>query len=217
MVILAPPIKKNLAHHSSGDFAFFRTLWTLTPDYYVSEPSSLKIWGPSPASQHNLAICTLPVVACIPQGRIVTYILHHPAAYGHPYIYFRNQSPPGTASSSNGYEVAFYPTFAKLVRVINNSGTTIGDTYYQGVTMGSDIWYRVRLTWWNDGPTNLTLRVEVFIDGAWVITDPDLHDPNNQWKLSGTNRIGVGCVTYYGGPTTNYVCHDDLEVYAPAP
>lgn len=216
MVILKRkcPLKSN--HHSTADWDYSSIYWTLISAFYVSPPSSLKVWHAASGTQITSILSRADCAQCVPQGRILNNIRTNNFSYAWPLVIFRNQAALGTANHQNCYYVVFYDAACWTFRQVNNVPTQIGTSSYPGGNLLINTWYLVRVTWWNDGPINLTIRTEIYRNGAWETADPEIHDPNNQFKDSEINRAGIGAYCYSGHVSTRYTAHDDTSIYVPA-
>lgn len=212
-LLLPPPPLKPL-HYSTSDWDFSTTTWSLSAQEYHSWPTSLRLWNTTGTEVAILVLSRIATVQNLPQGRIVSWVLSQWWANSLPSFYFRNQSPLDTAARLNGYYTRCGDGATILYRSVAGVVTTLGRFYYD--LLSDDTWYLFRITWWNDGPINLTVRLEIWDGEQWIVAEPDLHDPDNYWKDSTINRLGIGAHSIYASPTQKGAFHDDTEIWGPA-
>lgn len=188
-------------HHSSGDWNFLNTSWTLDSTIYVSAPSSLHFTAYT--NNTKIKVTTVPI-ANVKEGRIITYLRADLVDGRDIDIVFRYQD-------DNNY---YY------FKCIANSGggtQSIG-RYKDGVNKGFqlgwkvmsvDTWYKFRITWWND-IVGLVIRVEHWNGSAWETLIPDAYDSENLWQTIG-GRIGFG--SFHDLVNCHHFWIDDTEIY----
>jgi len=199
-------------HHTAEvDWDMQDDAWILDTEQYVSEPKSLKMT--STARYEWVCLCKHAGTTVLPKGRVVTQFRTNNPANARPMVYFRSQLAPGSASRSNCYGVFIGPTWLLLGRWINTTWASIDqENYYPTWSVPTDEWFKVRVTWWDEGGV-LYVRFETYADDAWVQRCDDLSDVDNLWYDSTINRCGIGKSLAATG--TYIVWADDTEIWGP--
>lgn len=203
--------KFEFLHHSISDWDF--TLGaighSLSPTYYISAPTSLKLNYPS-GFGYILAICRIAATQLLPQGELRTWF-RTSVYYGEIFV-FRSQQPLGSAVRNNCYVVIWNHYSIMLTRYVSGSPVVIGTWI---CTQTANIWEHFRLVWWNGqtpgGVDALAVDLYKELAGSWVKEGNTLYDTSNYWKNSTINRCGLSSYTSADYP--NY--HDDSEIWGP--
>jgi hypothetical protein len=189
------------SQHSSGDWDFKNTSWTLDSAIYVSSPSSLHFTAYT--NNTKVKVAAVPI-ASVKEGRIVTWVLSSAADGRAIDIVFRYQD------DDNYYYVR--------LSVNANGAPQLISRYKDGVstdlksatkTLYADTWYKFRITWWNSY-VGLVVRVEKWSGTAWETYIDDAYDSDNLWETIG-GRIGFG--SFHTSINANYYWIDDTEIY----
>lgn len=205
-------MEKILGHHSISDwdFRYGATYRSLSTDYFVSPPTSLKIYKPSPGAVIETLYCRVASTLLLPEGELRTWAR---TGYTTNRIFmFRSQAPLGSGSDLNCYAVRLASTSWRLSRVIAGGWVTVGE---QPAVHSGTVMEHWRIVWWNgiDGGGNPALAVDCYKEsvGVWVQQGLTIYDPWNQWKNSAINRCGLSCQTVLNIP----VYFDDTEIWGP--
>lgn len=195
-------VRQQLSH-SVSDWDFQTTNWALSNAHFVSPPTSLHGTG----DILYAILCRKPKSLLLPEGRFV-FSLYCSGAVTSTII-FRNQAPLGTANLYNNYEVRVHPVaWAYFLVRVDGYPEQIGTWLVHSLT---GQWAEFRLTWWNgvDLQNNPALATELERkeDGVWV-SYGIVYDPDNRWKDSAINRVGVGNLNPYNW-------FDDTEIWIP--
>ncbi len=207
---LGPRARKPFLRGYIEDWDFSSGAWRLDTGDYISPPSSLRL------TDEIQVLCKATGTLNITDGRIVTYMKCERdwGGYTYPDIYFRSDSPVGSASLNNAYAVELYEynRTIQLHRWINGSPAlvTYNRVYSDIVSAVSLIsWHQYRITWWTDpGGAGLIVRWEVLLDDTWQKMCDDLIDPRNYFSTPNTRRCGVGNASSYD------VWFDDTEIWS---
>ncbi len=206
-------VVSELTHHSANvDWDWVAAYWSLVTDQIVSAPKSLKITNAITAKPVG-GICKYAGTTALNQGRIVSWARATSMFYRSPIFMFRDQSPVGQALSNNYYGLATYLNTVALRKNVNGSeGNVMSSDYYDTYTPANNTWYKHRVTWWETGGV-LYVRLERYVDDAWVQICDELFDANNLWSGNEVNRCGVASMLFHTG--TGYIWFDDTEVWGP--
>ncbi len=200
---LLVPVPVSVPHHTVGDWDKSTATWELDTDLYISPPSSLDIWG----AGNKCFLCRLPGSLNLPDGRVITWF--HLAWKDNFILTFRNQATLGSANLSNTYLIQDTAlNYIGLAKIVNDVYTLVGQVWWD-----KDLytWYRGRFTWWTtydeQNTPSLAVHFELEVAGEWVDLGI-IHDTNNLWHDSDTNRCGPAT-------STGYVHFDDTEIWKP--
>ena len=205
------PGKIAAAHHTLADWDFETgaTNRSLSSDYFISAPTSLKFISTS-GIWYSSVLCRLPATLCLPQGEVRTWVRRdHPAFR---LFTFRNQAPLGTANILNCY--LCYPTYSQLIfiRSVDGHLTTIG---VNDIDMVADTWYHFRIFWYNGKTPGevpaLCIDFYKEVDDEWIKIGPTIYDTLNKWKDSEINRCGLWPEAFPGKP----IYFDNTEIWGP--
>ncbi len=205
-------MKKILKHHSVSDWDFEHgaTYRSLSTDYFVSPPTSLKIYKAGSPYVLETILCRAAATLLLPEGELRTWVR---SGYTTNRVFtFRNQEALNAASDTNCYLIQLTSTTWRLYRVIAGGFSLRGSTgaSHSGTTL--ECW---RVIWWNgfNVAGDPALCVELYKDvlSVWVKQGNTLYDTSNQFKDSGINRVGLSCQTVLNVP----VYFDDTEIWGP--
>lgn len=192
---------KQPSRHSSGDWNFKNTSWTLDSTTYVSSPSSLHFTA---YTNNTLVKTTTIPIANVKEGRIITYLLSDLQDGRDIDIVFRYQDDNNyyfvKFSSNSGGGIHSICKYKDGVLTTLKAGG--GATYY-------NTWYKIRITWWNDY-VGLVIRVEMWNGTIWVTWIADAYDNENLWQTIG-GRIGFG--SFHDLVNCHHFWIDDTEIY----
>ena len=198
-------------HHSIADWDFELpdTYYSLSPDEYVSAPTSLRFSG-LPANKPCTVLCRIPETLCLPQGEVRTY--HHtPTKQFFPAV-FRNQAPLG---SSHYWDAYVMGCFSDKARFGYWSGGVYWQISEQPCPTPVDQWNHWRIFWYNGKtPAELpSLCVDLYreITGEWVKQGTTFYHPANLWKDSEINRCGF--YDFIRSGEAHFV--DNTEIWGP--
>jgi hypothetical protein len=210
---------ERIKHHSTSDWQFSSSNWTLDTGTYISAPSSLK-WT---ASQVWTILKQSVAGGPIAEGRIVTWYRFANGAgglqWGVPFN-FRNQTTDGGSILWQFYDLALYGSViaagkpqdqASAGRVTSSNARTNLGTKTISPSLNPNTWYKLRVAWWVSAGV-LMIRLEYFDGTDWVKLCDDWADSTNQWATSTTNRVSVGGVACNASPNNTWF--DDTEIWA---
>jgi hypothetical protein len=207
--------KINKKHHSTSDWNFSTTNYSLDTDIYISSPSSLRFNTTQAYALLKQSVAGGP----IPEGMVETYTRFGYGASGDWYLFmFRNQAADGSANLNNTYILILYRTasgagkpydIARFNVVVSGSGSTI-ETKSISPAIYPNTWYLLRYKFWVYGGV-LMVAFEYFDGSEWVKLCGDFSDPNNRWATSSINRVGIGAASPAGSPY--YTWHDNTKIY----
>lgn len=188
-------------HHSIADWDNIGSPVVLSPDHFISPPTSAKI----DAGAIALLVCRVGVTLNLPEGRIVSWMRAPSTGYNH--LHFRCQSPVGSPAYDNLYYCSFVAgDVANLGKRVAGRGTDIGIWDY---AWPFNTWYQVRLTWDILPPTNgnkrMTVKLEARTSGDFVDYG-DIIDQDADFENTGIARVGL-----WIRDQGSY--HDDYQVY----
>lgn len=200
-------------HHSVSDWDFQDSLiYSLTPIYYISPPTSLKLERRGGYPAEGAVLCRIATTQNLPQGRVITAGRKAYDANNFK-VTFRNQAPLGSSAMNNCYMATLEKTRWLLHSYIDGTPTIIGT---QAATSDPGTWEFLRITWWNGmtpaGEEALAVTMEKYIAGEWVKQGDTIYHEANLWKDSEINRCGLSC---YVIGADYYVWYDDTEIWGP--
>lgn len=206
------PGKLIAAHHTLTDWDFMRPdeEHSLSPDEFVSPPTSLKLYHAA-LSAVEVVLCRIPATLLLPQGEVRTW--HYSANPTCRPAVFRNQAALGSSNYQNMYEMLVYPGFARFSYYSAGVGHTITT---QACTVPVGQWNHWRVFWYNGKTPGEVpaLCVDLYLEiaGEWQKQGSTFYHVPNYWKDSAINRCGfrqnrTGGVSYY---------IDDTEIWGPA-
>jgi hypothetical protein len=207
--------KINKKHHSTSDWNFSSTDYSLDTSIYISPPSSLRfsyVWVYALLKQ---SVAGGP----IPEGMIETYarFRYGPAADWYLFI-FRNQAADGSANLNNTYMLNLYFTtsgagqpynIARFYVVVNGTFTKIEEKSISPAIY-PDTWYLLRCKFWVYGGV-LMVAFEYFDGSDWVKLCGDFSHSGNRWATSSINRVGIGSA--YPSDSPRYSWFDNTRIY----
>jgi hypothetical protein len=207
--------KINKKHHSTSDWNFSSTNYSLDTSIYISSPSSLRFNYVSIYALLKQSVAGGP----IPEGMIETYARFRYGTGGDWYLFiFRNQAADGSANLNNTYMLDLYFTasgagrpynIARFYVVVNGTSTIIEEKSISPAIY-PDTWYLLRCKFWVYGGV-LMVAFEYFDDSNWVKLCGDFSDPNNRWATSSINRAGIGSAWPTG--SLYYTWFDNTKIY----
>jgi hypothetical protein len=207
--------KINKKHHSTSDWDFSSTNYSLDTSIYISEPSSLRFNSVNIYALLKQSVAGGP----IPEGMIETYARFRSgiASYWWPFL-FRNQAADGLCNINNTYALAlsFTTTGAgqpydkvRFYYVLNGTLYLIEEKSISPAIY-PDTWYLLRCKFWvYDGV--LMVAFEYFDGSDWVKLCGDFSDANNRWAASGINRVGIGSA--WPNTSPYYTWFDNTKIY----
>lgn len=207
------PGKIAAVHHSLTDWDFQQgeTGRSLSADYFISSPTSLKLETEDP-SMDDCILCRIPATLSLPQGEVRTW-LRSTMPFLYPVV-FRNQSALGNSGIHNTYGIVTFAAETRLYRYIAG-GFSIRDTTDPHYI--SDTWIHYRTFWYNGETPALepALCVDFYYEdaGEWVKIGDTMYDTDNSFADSDINRCGI----YVGVFEDNPVYFDDTEIWGPIP
>ncbi|GAI00766.1 unnamed protein product, partial [marine sediment metagenome] len=139
------PGKIAAVHHTLADwdFQYGAVGRLLDTDFFISEPTSLKMFSLVGAVP-SVTLCRIPATLCLPQGELRTWFRTQYLSY-QPFM-FRNQAPLGVASQTNCYLLLMTTNRARLRRYVAGAMTDVySTTCYNAV----DEWIHYRVFWYN--------------------------------------------------------------------
>jgi hypothetical protein len=194
---------------SDWDFQYGASYHSLSPTYFVSTPTALKMGDTTP-SGGNALLSRLTDVQCVPEGELRTWLRCHTSTDS--LFIFRNQAALGVANVQNTYGMTISGGNCTLWKMLGGVYSAVG-TFACAIT--SNVWQHWRAVWWNG--ENLTgTAAMVFqlyladVDGNWVLKGT-LYDTVNSWKDSSINRVGL--IKAGADSVANY--YDDTEIWTP--
>ncbi len=199
-------------HHSVSDWDFSAGIsYILDNAFFVSPPSSLKLFGITAPAVLRLNLCRLPDTLNLPEGEVRSWTRYEHAMWP-PRLFFRNQTALGSAVYSNTYFWVLQANVAYFARYFLGAYRVIGQF---AISMNINTWEHWRCVWWN-GTTpghDEAIAVDLYkeVAGLWVQQGSTLYDTDNKWKDSAINRAGIGFTD-----RDNYdVWFDDTEIWGP--
>ncbi|MBA7537620.1 hypothetical protein ES705_29889 [subsurface metagenome] len=205
------PGKIAAGHHTLADWDFESGALrrSLSADYFISAPTSVKITSPG-GTIYESFLCRIPGSLALAQGEWRTWQRFLTASH-RPCI-FRNQAALGSSNMLNTYWIGVFGGNINLGRFLAGAGSA-RDSF--SFPTPADVWVHWRFFWYNGLTPGLVeaLCVDVYteIAGEWVSAGPTLYDTANTWKDSGINRCGA-----WSNPRPpNSVYYDDSEVWGP--
>jgi hypothetical protein len=200
-----PPVMKPIMPGATSDWDFSTTFWELYTPRYSSPPSSFHFTEVAdlPAPGRG-ALCKYTGTTNLPQGRIKTWFAYVSGSYsGVIAFHFRNQSPVGSVSFTNGY-YCYRPTVTEGYRVLYKDNNRIKEESCSATGVSGT--YQV--TWWIDsGGAGLIIRKE---NPPGTKDGPDWNDSENKYATSSINRCGIGAISY---PFNSLF--DNTEIWGP--
>jgi hypothetical protein len=186
------PVKK---HFSTSDWDFYNSSWLLDTSDYVDPPAALRFIANSCFALLKQASVGMP----IPEGMIETFFKHRAQTptYLSGWFYIRNQSPDGSATSTNRYLLQLYGSVAGDGQPLDRARLTRAGTEIEVKTLNPPIypyqWERVRVKFWVYAGV-FFVSLEKYTGGEWVKLCGDWSDPANMWATSSINRVGIGAL-----------------------
>lgn len=197
-------------HHTLADWDFEKgdENRSLSDDFFISAPTSLKFTAPSTFG--NIVLCRIPATMCLPQGELRTWQRKSSGNF-YPAL-FRSQAPLGTADALNMYMIYSERVVSRLFRVIAGAPVQVDTTT---LFTYLDQWCHHRVYWYN-GVTpgeEPALCVDLYRqeDGEWIKDGATMYDTANQWADSEINRCGFR--EYLPAGHISYT--DDTEIWGP--
>ena len=193
---------------SDWDFMHGDTYRSLSPDRYISEPTSLKYSG-APGLWTSLFLCRIPSTLCLPQGEIRCHFYDNLRARA--IVAFRHQAPLGSADEQNFYWVWFTDIGeARLFLHRGGSGVQRDSTEF---IFNLNEWNHLRVSWYN-GKTPAeedALCVDIYreVAGEWIKQGSTMYDTLNNWKDSDVNRCGFRLTM----APDHIIYFDDTEIW----
>ncbi len=207
--------KINPKHHSVSDWDFSPGLvYALTPAYFVSPPTSLKLGNKPNMTPNGIILCRIAETLNLPQGVIVT-AARQDTPMNQYRLNFRNQSALGTSDELNCYRIRVDASEWYLDRLIDGVMDQLG---HQPADIKRYAWQWLRVIFFTGAypgnGTALTVTFELYIAGEWAQQGDPIYDPTDRWKDSEINRIGLGTFALTAGYNQWY---DDTEIWGPTP
>lgn len=181
-------MKLNNLHHSLSDWDFFTPNYILSPDEFISPPTSLK----ETINAEVIALCRHPDTLNLPGGEIRTHFKRAHIAGLHNKLIFRSQAPLGSSNLTLCYYIELTWTQATLQQVTPGLVLQKGVWHFE---VPDDEWYHIRAKFWTavGGPYDGQLVVDLYIeqDAEWVSCDATVYDPDNLYPDTGIARCGL--------------------------
>jgi hypothetical protein len=145
--------KINKKHHSTSDWNFSSTYYSLDTSIYISEPSSLRFNNSRVYALLKQSVAGGP----IPEGMIETYARFRSGIFDTWYLFiFRNQAADGLANIANCYMLEpYYTTYGAgkpydtaRLRVVVNSSSSLIEEKSISPAIYPDTWYLLRCKFW---------------------------------------------------------------------
>lgn len=205
------PGKIAAGHHTLADWDFSAGAVgrSLSTDYFISAPTSLKIQTVNGSHTQGI-LCRIPATLCLPEGEVRHW---HRCLMDYAYpATFRNQAPLGTSNYLNCYLIHMFSGSTALY--LWRAGVPERRDYTDGFHP-PDGWRHFRVVWYNGkNPTEQeALCVDIYIEdaGEWVKLGDTLYDTLNWFKDSAVNRCGTVLIVHTGKPAYQ----DDTEIWGP--
>lgn len=181
-------------HHTTADWTFQANWWALDPAYFISPPTSLKLWKPTSAWAYRVVVLDPEISGVLKEGAITCYFRVDSFGYSSAVLYFRMQCVPPTVNQKDSYRVKFDSGVTRWHYVDAD-----GNNHLRGSIIcpfAADTWYRIKILWWegknpqNNDATILRLYLEE--DGGWVQKGEDQYDTHRENVDSDHNNVGLG-------------------------